>query len=674
MKAFFGKIWAWVLANKVLAAIIAGGTAVVLAVAIAVPCGVSAAKKRKAAQEETSIPGDNSGSQSGDQGGQQSGDQGGQQSGGGSQQGGGHTTHTWAAEWSHDETNHWHACTGCTEKNDVEAHKFGPWTVVSAEKEERTCSTCGYKEERAHTHTFADAWSHDETNHWHPSNCGHAVTNGSAAHELDEVGLCETCLYYAGETIQPDQSVNIQTVVADEVYLLRFQQVVGAHYQLQTNYSLVDADTAIKGFGNGALVDVPLDFNHGAVATDDGYYYLKFVPHVGAADIYFKVTTCDYAHGYINNIYIGETYQIDEINHANVEAGLRYFRKVAVSAGDKYYYRMENDMSEVIGEYSFYTYHVEAGNNVFSELQPDGDGFVTATYSTEVLVAVDVFEACNYSYEHFEVKHTELNAFGFCVNCEEYAGNDIAMHEDVSGINLDYDSAHPENSERLFFRLHLETPVAIERYYYGELQSGDISVYRRTGDGIEDFALVDNLSKLSYNVPAASSDGYYYVVIKPNGSDIADGGFWFEDDHSDFNNFTNQGFCKYNGAYFGIDVNTFGQEIYFDQADKFEGCFFAFFRFRPADSKAYYLYLKNQLSHELTAFHTYCKDGAGFVELTAISYCDMSYSPDYTPRNYSDIIDSYDNDGYVYIYWETEEHTGEEFTNEQFFKVMEVDA
>ena len=38
MKAFFGKIWAWVLANKVLAAIIAGGTAVVLAVAIAVPC------------------------------------------------------------------------------------------------------------------------------------------------------------------------------------------------------------------------------------------------------------------------------------------------------------------------------------------------------------------------------------------------------------------------------------------------------------------------------------------------------------------------------------------------------------------------------------------------------------------------------------------------------------
>ena len=143
MKAFFGKIWAWVLANKILAGIIAGGTAVVLAVAIAVPCGVSAAKKKKAAQEETheTTP--------------SGGENGGQQSGGGNQQGGDSAhTHNWATAWSHDATNHWHACEGCTEKNDVEAHKFGAWTIVSETKEERTCSTCGYKEERAHTHTL----------------------------------------------------------------------------------------------------------------------------------------------------------------------------------------------------------------------------------------------------------------------------------------------------------------------------------------------------------------------------------------------------------------------------------------------------------------------------------------------------------------------------------------
>ena len=123
MKAFFGKIWAWVLANKVLAAIIAGGTAVVLAVAIAVPCGVSAAKKKKAAQEETQ------------------------------QQEPAHD-HTYAEAWSHDATNHWHASTcGHDVKSGEAAHTFGAWTIT-AEKEERTCSVCGYKEQKNHVHSY----------------------------------------------------------------------------------------------------------------------------------------------------------------------------------------------------------------------------------------------------------------------------------------------------------------------------------------------------------------------------------------------------------------------------------------------------------------------------------------------------------------------------------------
>lgn len=42
-------------------------------------------------------------------------------------------THTPASEWSHDGTNHWHACTGCDEKLDLAAH-----TYVSG-----SCSVCG---------------------------------------------------------------------------------------------------------------------------------------------------------------------------------------------------------------------------------------------------------------------------------------------------------------------------------------------------------------------------------------------------------------------------------------------------------------------------------------------------------------------------------------------------
>ena len=82
MKAFFAKIWAWVLANKVLAAIIAGATVVVLTVAIVVPVSVSSAKKKKAAQEQQS------------QQQQPAGDQ-----GGGGQQGGGEGAKSFTITW-----------------------------------------------------------------------------------------------------------------------------------------------------------------------------------------------------------------------------------------------------------------------------------------------------------------------------------------------------------------------------------------------------------------------------------------------------------------------------------------------------------------------------------------------------------------------------------------------
>ena len=64
MKAFFAKIWAWVLANKVLAGVIGAAAALTVAAAVAVPLSVNAAKNKKA-QEETH---QNEPSQSGDEG------------------------------------------------------------------------------------------------------------------------------------------------------------------------------------------------------------------------------------------------------------------------------------------------------------------------------------------------------------------------------------------------------------------------------------------------------------------------------------------------------------------------------------------------------------------------------------------------------------------------------
>lgn len=49
--------------------------------------------------------------------------------------------HTWQAEWSTDETNHWYACSGCDEKKDLATHIPG---AEATETTPQTCIVCGY--------------------------------------------------------------------------------------------------------------------------------------------------------------------------------------------------------------------------------------------------------------------------------------------------------------------------------------------------------------------------------------------------------------------------------------------------------------------------------------------------------------------------------------------------
>lgn len=60
-------------------------------------------------------------------------------------------THAFSADWSSDEENHWHKCSGCDDISDKAAHTYGGWTVVkkatATEKglQEKSCTVCGYK-------------------------------------------------------------------------------------------------------------------------------------------------------------------------------------------------------------------------------------------------------------------------------------------------------------------------------------------------------------------------------------------------------------------------------------------------------------------------------------------------------------------------------------------------
>ncbi len=95
--------------------------------------------------------------------------------------------HTYATEWSKDETNHWHAatCAHTDEKSGLQAHNFGEWTTKTPagyhvnEVQQRKCSVCEYTEERTNDDTAThdpDNFKHDETNHWFEcENCDEKV-------------------------------------------------------------------------------------------------------------------------------------------------------------------------------------------------------------------------------------------------------------------------------------------------------------------------------------------------------------------------------------------------------------------------------------------------------------------------------------------------------------------
>ena len=98
--------------------------------------------------------------------------------------------HSFATEWTHDETNHWHAstCEHTELTSGLAAHNFNG---------DDECDDCGYtKPSPAHEHSFATEWTHDETNHWHAAACEHTdLTSGLEAHDFGDGNVCKDCGY-----------------------------------------------------------------------------------------------------------------------------------------------------------------------------------------------------------------------------------------------------------------------------------------------------------------------------------------------------------------------------------------------------------------------------------------------------------------------------------------------
>lgn len=107
--------------------------------------------------------------------------------------------HEFAPDLTANGQGHWHACSGCEEKNGYAEHRYENACSTA-------CSDCGYG--RQTQHQYSDAWASDVNTHWHAcSVCG--VKSDEAAHvpgpEATETAAqtCTVCGYELAPAIIP---------------------------------------------------------------------------------------------------------------------------------------------------------------------------------------------------------------------------------------------------------------------------------------------------------------------------------------------------------------------------------------------------------------------------------------------------------------------------------------
>jgi len=106
-------------------------------------------------------------------------------------------SHYWSTDWTSDDTYHWHRClNGCSQRDSLAEHVFD-------DEWDTDCNTCGYVREVEHRHSWDEAWSHDASYHWHDCTApgcditDNSLKDGYAEHVFDDDldTDCNTCGY-----------------------------------------------------------------------------------------------------------------------------------------------------------------------------------------------------------------------------------------------------------------------------------------------------------------------------------------------------------------------------------------------------------------------------------------------------------------------------------------------
>ena len=181
--------------------------------------------------------------------------------------------HTFSESWSANSTDHWHAatCEHNTEKSDLAPH--------ADTNEDGECDTCEYS--MPHTHTYADAWTTDETHHWHAATCTHTGEKSGYAEHSDTApadGSCDVCGAEVEFNVDTtDFAELIATIVANAGSVKNGEMLY--RYQSNSNASIAGSVT-VKNiryeFGNNSLymvVSTQASDGSNSLADTTEYWY-----------------------------------------------------------------------------------------------------------------------------------------------------------------------------------------------------------------------------------------------------------------------------------------------------------------------------------------------------------------------------------------------------------------
>lgn len=189
-------------------------------------------------------------------------------------------THTYSEQWSHNDSEHWHTCTGadCDEVIDKAAHTWDngnitkePTCTAKGEKT-YTCTVCkATKTEEIKTtgHNFSDKWESDDTHHWHKCiNCDEI--SGKAEHSYNADGVC-VCGYRTIPEETPPTTLNELMQDGNEKYQAVVVKALNDHLledmlcnTFSSNYNLnsvqIDQWEVVDSDNNGIIDCIKLHF------------------------------------------------------------------------------------------------------------------------------------------------------------------------------------------------------------------------------------------------------------------------------------------------------------------------------------------------------------------------------------------------------------------------------